>query len=218
MSHSFLLFLEILNSSQTNVESLRFCERFVQLLIDLESQLSTRRYFHSLLQDHLIILYAKQSQVYKQGQDAILKKKFHDPSVLFTHLMDMLDLYTHFEMDETTGTALSKTEKVSLHYEKMKKCQKFCFIHFKQELIDFSLSNVGSIDSPKSLFHHFSMASMETLEKICREYGIRTLQLGSMDKCTKEWLVHSLVYTFQLRKDVLDTILKHPLFPTEVIF
>ena len=33
-----------------------YCDRFVELLIDLESQLPTRRYFNTLVDDHHVVV------------------------------------------------------------------------------------------------------------------------------------------------------------------
>lgn len=49
------LIVKIICSGDLSADHLNFCERFLELLIDLETSLPTRRFFHVVLDDvHLI--------------------------------------------------------------------------------------------------------------------------------------------------------------------
>ena len=44
---------------------IKYCERFLRLLINLESQLPTRRYVHQIIKDHLILSFTSRSLFYQ---------------------------------------------------------------------------------------------------------------------------------------------------------
>ena len=45
--------------SEPSVHLVRYCDRFLELLIDLEAQLPTRRFFNTLLDDHHVVLFCR---------------------------------------------------------------------------------------------------------------------------------------------------------------
>jgi len=63
LSNMLKNFVELLESiSETDPISLdvvRYCDRFIELLTDLEAQLPTRRYFNTLFDDHNILLFCQ---------------------------------------------------------------------------------------------------------------------------------------------------------------
>ena len=204
-----------------------FCNRFMELLIELESQLPTRRFFNTLFHDHLVILYIQQSGLFKRGQAALEKAKntvsaenlshLSDSGILFVQLLEVLQLYSSFGIDDRTGLSLSKQENVRIHYDRMQKLQRFCFIHFRDEAADFALSNVGNVDTPDVLQRVLGELGLEALMKMAVELGIRTTTLDEdAAPVDKALLIDSLIYHLQRQSSKsMDSMAKEPLFPTE---
>lgn len=76
--------------------ALRFCERFLELLIDLLSQLPTRKFLHALLVERHVVVKAKRSLLYQSNAGS-----------LFRQLLDQFEFYIAFPVDNHTGEALS---------------------------------------------------------------------------------------------------------------
>lgn len=70
----------------------RFCERFVEFLVDLLSQLPTRRFLRTLLEDKAIVVRCKMSPLFQQEQGN-----------LFAQLVDLFEYYMNFNVDDHTG-------------------------------------------------------------------------------------------------------------------
>ena len=85
------------------------CERGVELLIDLLSQLPTRRFVHAVLEDKALLVKARRSVLYRaEGWGE-----------RFRQLLDLLAFYLDFPIDDHTGEALKEDEVTSQHYEKV---------------------------------------------------------------------------------------------------
>ena len=50
-----------------------------------------------------------------------------------------------------TGSALTDHEMTDLHYDRITSLQRATFKNFKDDLLDFSLSNIASVDTRESL-------------------------------------------------------------------
>lgn len=85
------------------------CECFVELLIDLLSQLPTRRFVHALLEDRAVLVKCKLSRLHQ-----------HDAGQLFRHLLDLLSFYLSFPIDDHTGDALGEEDVTDTHYQKVR--------------------------------------------------------------------------------------------------
>lgn len=70
----------------------RYCERFLELAIDLLSQLPTRRFVHALMEDRAVLVRCKRAGLYAQSDGE-----------LFVQLTDLLQFYLAFDIDDHTG-------------------------------------------------------------------------------------------------------------------
>ncbi|KPP67951.1 Intron-binding protein aquarius-like [Scleropages formosus] len=154
----FLVVLSsILPSGDVSMEKVHYCERFLELMIDLEALLPTRRWFNTVLDDSHFVVYCHLSGL------PLREKEGH----LFCQLLDMLKFYTGFEINDQTGNALTENEMTTLHYDRITSLQRAAFAHFP-ELQDFALSNVAAVDTRESLIKHFGLLSPNTLHKVSR--------------------------------------------------
>ncbi len=85
-----------------------YCERFVEWLIDVLSQLPTRRLVHALLRDKAVLVKAKLSSLYT-----------HPSGRLFVQLVDLLQFYDYFPINDHTGEALGEEDVTAEHYDKL---------------------------------------------------------------------------------------------------
>lgn len=72
--------------------ALQYCERFVELLIDMMSQLPTRRFVRALLEDRAVLVKCRLCPLYR-----------HESGVLFAQLLDLFKFYMNFNIDDHTG-------------------------------------------------------------------------------------------------------------------
>jgi Intron-binding protein aquarius N-terminus len=82
--------------------ALRFCERTLELLIDLLSQLPTRRFLHALLAEKNVLVKAKRSALFTAPAGD-----------LFVQLLDQFEFYMGFPIDDHTGEPLAVRRSIS---------------------------------------------------------------------------------------------------------
>lgn len=122
---------------------LLYCEKFMELMVDLHALLPTRRYISVLVDDLHLIVKCQLSPLLEHGDGH-----------LFSQLLDRLKFYAQFEINNETGDPMSEIEVMTLHYHKMTKLQENMFVNFP-EMRAFALSNVNSIDTRKALVNNF---------------------------------------------------------------
>ncbi|KAL5192900.1 RNA helicase aquarius [Glycine soja] len=128
-----------------------YCERFMEFLIDLLSQLPTRRYLRPLVADVAVVAKCHLSALYR-----------HEKGKLFAQLVDLLQFYEGFEINDHTGTQLTDHEVLESHYSRM---QSFQLLAFKkmEKLRELALTNIGSIHKRANLSKKLSVLSPEEL-------------------------------------------------------
>ncbi|KAM4663551.1 RNA helicase aquarius [Discoglossus pictus] len=141
-------FLSVLISIETSglisMDRVHYCERFIELMIDLEALLPTRRWFNTVLDDCHLVVHCYLSNLNKREQEGHL----------FSQLLDMLKFYSGFEINDQTGNALTENEMTTIHYDRITSLQRAAFAHFP-ELYNFALSNVAAVDTRESLVKNF---------------------------------------------------------------
>jgi len=101
-------------------DRVRYCERFIELLIDLESQLLTRRFFNIVLDDAHVLVRSRLSALsHRQDDDG----NDGGSGKLFRQLVDVLSLYATFEINEETGEARTDSEMTAIHYDEITSLQ-----------------------------------------------------------------------------------------------
>ena len=135
---------------------MHYLERFLELLIDLEALLPTRRFFNTLLEDTNLLIHCFTSPLHTSQTLPV-------DSRLFNQLLQTLKFYASFEIDDQTGEAKSEAEMLELHYEKLKALQKGVFKYFRDDLQSFALTNIGTIDKRETLVKHLERLSVERL-------------------------------------------------------
>ncbi|ELT95764.1 hypothetical protein CAPTEDRAFT_198998 [Capitella teleta] len=202
----FLKILATFNEEgEIDAYRLQYCERFLELLIDLEAQLPTRRFFNLLLDDSHLMVKAQLSALAKRSEGR-----------LFLQLLEMLNFYTGFEINDQTGEALTDHEMTELHYDSITSLQKAAFRDFP-DLRKFALSNVANIDTRKALQKHFGGLSKAQLNEIAVSLHL----VKPFDESNKEedvdakYLEELLISKNERRISQLEALNQRPLYPTE---
>lgn len=197
----------ISHSGQVSMDSVRYCERFIELVIDLEALLPTRRWFNTVLDDcHLVV----------HGYLASLAKREKEGH-LFCQLLDMLKFYAGFEINDQTGNALTENEMTTIHYDRITSLQRAAFAHFP-ELYNFSLCNVAAVDTREALIKCFGPLSPNTLHQVASYLCLLpALPEGEDTSHEKEFLLELLVSRHERRISQIQQLNQMPLYPTEKI-
>jgi len=95
---------------------LLFCERFLEFLTDLLSQLPTRRFLRPLVEDLGVVVRCQLSRVVH-----------HPRGRLFGQLLDLLRFYVDFQMDDQAGQQLGDEEVLHRHCLRVSALQLFLF-------------------------------------------------------------------------------------------
>lgn len=197
---------EIPEEGPISADTVRYCERFLELVIDLEALLPTRRFFNTVLDDcHLVVRCALAPLVRRpEGQ-------------LFLQLLDTLKFYSRFEINDETGDALTDHDMTQIHYKKIIALQRAAFDKFP-ELRLFALTNVAAVDTRENLMSHFKTLDEKSLKQIGRSLH---LVPGDEDSGKFKWhrtdvefLQELLISRHERRVSQLDALNDMPLYPT----
>ena len=191
---------------------LLFVETLLDLALKIIIQIPSRRFFNLILKDSLFFLRAKESVLVQR-----LEKQKKDKHIRLLQLLDLVEFYSYFEIDESTGLGFSKQEVIHMHYDKIKQLQKFCFQNLKDQAVDFALSNVGAVDNPDSLNRILSAVPISALVDMSHQLGVRTTDLDGHD-VEKGFLIQSLIYFLKKREmERLEWMRNDVLYPDERI-
>ncbi|EEP77784.1 conserved hypothetical protein [Uncinocarpus reesii 1704] len=205
--YSMLLdFLQRLKSlEEGNDDSMRYCERFMELLVDLESQLPTRRYVNTLLKDLHILPILHNSAVLKTGTGLLLRDFYN----LLRHFIE-------FSIDDQSGQQLSPQESYDIHCQRLARLQRVAIKQFKSKLTLLALANYGSIEKRSELEAHLSDLDDAQLESLCSALGFRTKypeQTGI--QADRKLLLEIIVSAFERRASFQKVASDLSVLPTE---
>jgi len=189
-------FLVLIVKEEFDRDLLDYCQRFVDWMIDLDSSLFCRRFFNTYLLDSSVVVRCKNSNLYNDDD-------------VFTQLVNTLEVYCAFEIDDISGSPLSKNEMLKRHYTRMKQFQKCIYENF-EKLKPLSLSSIAKINTKESLTKCLFSIEIEELKALSGLLNLRVLQTDS-----KKVIIEMIVSYYVQRKSQLDEINNLPLYPTE---
>jgi intron-binding protein aquarius len=207
----FTLLLDFLNriydtaGGDAGKDNLLYSERFLELLIDLQSQLPTRRYVNSLLQDlHLL------SAIH-------LSPMYHDEeNGLFRDMHNLLEHYTCFPIDDQTGQQLPLMEYHEAHHATLAKLQRVALKNFDEKLKILALSNYGSLSQREDLEGLLGVLEDDELIKLCHLLGFRTeYPTSSHVVRDRSFFLEVLISTHEARPTFQESVRELTIIPTE---
>ncbi|KAJ1964495.1 hypothetical protein GGI12_001391 [Dipsacomyces acuminosporus] len=213
-------FLAILfQSRQGDMASLAYVSKFIELLVDLESQLPTRRYVNLLLIDHQVIDLCQVSQWYQN--DKLEDRK----SQRFRELVAQLRRCIYFQVSDVTGQALTEAEAKDVHYNKLIGLQMTAFKEFPNELESLAVSSVARLGKPTVLIGYLESLEDELLLKLASVIGVRTRsvlpQSVSADivdgngNYSRRFILDAIAERYMRRPTVADQVRRISPYPSE---
>lgn len=206
------LFFNVLNSipkeGDADIDTIMFCERFVELMIDLESLLPTRRFFNVVIDNHHVVVRCQLSNLAK-----------HPKGKLFNQLVDMLKFYTGFEINDHTGESLTDYDMTEAHYEKITSLQRAVFKNYKTDGASFAMANVASVDTRESLQKYLKKLSTKKLHNIAAHLNLisNLKEVPDGEKYDKSFIIELLISRHESRPSQIEILNKTPLYPTEEV-
>ena len=183
-------------------QSIQYCERFVEFIIDLLSQLPTRRFVRTVLDDRQLLVKARMVALHS-----------HPAGRLYGQLVDLFRFYHGFEISDHTGSSLTDEDVATSHYDRLLQLQRLCFKHV-EKLRELALSHCGAIEKRAVLTQHLSALDAEEL----RHLATRQLRLVDPEDpwaSDPEFLLEVVVSAFEKRRSQRQAINEMPLYPNE---
>ena len=198
-------FLHIIYDEKRKPDHVRYCERFVEFICDLLSQLPTRRYVNTLVQDLHLLSALRLSPMFSDEDNALLRDQY-----------SLLSHYVHFTIDDQTGVQYTRTEAYDHHCAKLAKLQRTSLRHFKDKLTVLALSNYGSIDKRSELESLLAPLTDEELVQLATLLELRTGYPESVGIAVdRVFLMEVLLSAFEKRKTFQENALDMSVVPTE---
>ncbi|KAK2863709.1 hypothetical protein FQN49_004072 [Arthroderma sp. PD_2] len=207
--YSMLLdFLQRINPPQgerNSEDNTRFCERFLELLVDLESQLPTRRYVNALLKDLNILPVLRKSKLYND-----------EKNTLFRDFYILLRRFINFSIDDQSGQHQSAQDVYDSHCQELARLQRTAIKHFKEELTLLALANYGSLEQRPELVEHLRSVDDSQLKQLCHLLGFRTSYPEHTNITPdRELLLEILLLHFERRPTFQEATSEVSVLPTE---
>ena len=186
--------------------AIRFCERFLELMIDLESIMQTRRFFNALMDDTHVVIISQMSN---------LAKRPVNDSKLFGQLLEMLRFYANFEIDDISGEALTEQEMTKKHYDDIHRMQTQVYKNFP-DLRDVYITNVSAIDTRNALLKHFQTLDDKNLVKLAALLGLGDEEV-LVKNCERNLILELIVTKHERKSSQIQALNQMPLYPSESI-
>lgn len=188
-----------------HLDEVRYCERFVEFLTDLESQLPTRRYVNTLVGDLNLLALIRISRSFNDEDNGLLRDLF----VLLRH-------YVKFSIDDNSGAQSSQAQAYEGHCKELAQLQRTALKHFKSKLTILALSNYASIDQRQELESHLTQLSDSELVELCTLLGFRTVYHAAAEVVVnRELFLEVLISAHERRKSFQESIRDFSILPTE---
>lgn len=196
-------------SPRVNYDVALYCQRFLEFVIDVESQLPLRRFFHAILEHtHLIV----------RCQLSDLARHKSPEGHLFNQMVELLLLYTKYEIDTMTGDALSDVEMMRKHEEKVLAFQKLLWTqcpHLKR----YAIKPIKAVDNPSALYQIItSFDSKEELFDMLKSIGLVDEEnMDEEDRDNAPLMASILMNHYKRHESHMKKINSIPLFPNESV-
>ena len=213
-----LLFLDTLPVAHESENSMTFCAYYLEFIVDLLSQLPTRRFVRAILGDANIFVKANvainEMMSDKEGDFANIN--------LLKQLLEMAKDFYDFEVDDHTGDALSEEEMEARRSKVTYAFQRLLFKQWPDELKELALSSSRMIETRSSLTKQLKNLESDQLRTLCCDQ----LKLASSDDSNDidfmqrdqdQFLIDVIAFHFEKRQSRREMVNKLPLYPTEDI-
>lgn len=198
-------FIRRVNEPAAVAGNIAYCEKFLEFLTDLISQLPTRRYTNTLMKDLNLLPILRLSGIFEEERGSLIK----DQSKLFQH-------FVQFTVDDHIGQPLKANTSYESHCQAVANLQKVTMKQFEGKLKVLALSNYASIAQRSELESHLSVLSDEELESLCSLLHLRTQHPGQAGVSSgKRLYLEMLLAAFEPPLDIQSLVSRFSPLPTE---
>lgn len=194
---------------ELNQDYTLYCQRFIEFMIDIESQLPLRRFFHALLDYKFFI---------EKCQLSDLARHRSASGHLFDQLVELLMLYHRYEIDLMSGDPIDNLGLLKMNEEKILSMQRILWSRYPH-LRKFSTKSVNSINDSNTLYQIItSFQSKDELYEFMKDVNI--IDDESLDQDDREnipLLASILINRFRKYEPQIQKIKMIPLFPNESV-
>ena len=199
-------FLRRVNDPGNLAESTPYAERFVEFLIDLVSQLPTRRYVNTLIKDLNLLPILYLSRMFEEERNVLIR----DQAVLLQHFVD-------FAVDDQGVQSSNPKNSYESHCNALSNLQRVAMKQFEEKLKVLALSNYASIADRSGLKPHLETLSESELERLCSLLHLRTQYPRQANVPSGPRLhIETLLAAFKRPLDFQSMVSKFSPLPTEV--
>jgi intron-binding protein aquarius len=191
-------------SADEKQADLLFCERLLELLCDVQSQLPTRRYVNALLKDLNLLPALVLSPMYRTEE-----------SILNSYRL--LQHYTDFPVDDHSGHQLSRQEFEESQNVAVSRLQKTALKLQPEKLKILMLANFSSLMQRDEVKGHLEEITDSELLELCRETGLRTTEYPAKSLLIQDrtFLLECLYALIEKKVIYTDRMRDLPILPTE---
>ncbi|KAL8674133.1 MAG: hypothetical protein Q9168_001470 [Polycauliona sp. 1 TL-2023] len=182
-----------------------YCERFLEFLTDLESQLPTRRYVTTLIKDLNLLAVVRMSPMFSGEENGL----FRDLFLLFRQ-------FVNFPVDDNTGIQHTQVQAYEEHCSRLARLQRLSLKNFKEKLTILALSNYAAIESRAELHTHFEPLKDKELADLCGLLGFRTRYPPSTNvEISRDLLLEILLSFHERQRTFRESMRDLSILPTE---
>jgi len=182
-----------------------YCERFIELMTDLLSQLPTRRHVNFILQDLHLATAVKLSPLYSDPGSGLLRD-----------LHSLLYQFMTFSIDDHTAVSLNHEDWHQVHCVALARLQRVSFKHFKDKLTILALSNYGAIGQREELATHLGLLEDDELKQLCEHLDLRTAYPEGVSMPLKrEFYMEVLLSVHEKKKNYQEEAAELAILPNE---
>nr|CAG4716357.1 unnamed protein product [Naegleria fowleri] len=186
----------------TKEANMIYCERFLEFLIDLLSQLPTRRFSRFYLSDAHVL---ERLRLFIRSGTSSKK---------FSQLVEGFDFYLNFDINDDTGVALSPIEAIGVHSENVQNLQKTALRFFPDQLRDLYLQDFATIQQRNFLEKTLKTLRKEDLLEFAKKLNfVGPFETG--DNISMELLIEIIVANHEKKLSQIERINNTPIYPTE---
>ena len=182
-----------------------YCERFLEFLTDLESQLPTRRYVTTLVKDLNLLALIRLSPTFNGEENG-----------LFRDLFVLLRQFVNFPVDDNTGIQHTQVQSYEEHCARLARLQRASLKNFKEKLTILALSNYAAIEKRTELEAHLGSLSDKELADLSGLLGFRTKYPPSAKvEASRDLLMEILLSSHERRRTFRESMRDLSILPTE---
>jgi intron-binding protein aquarius len=191
-------------SANQKQDDLLFCERLLELLCDIQSQLPTRRYVNTLLKDMNLLPALLLSPMYRTEQS-------------IRDLYKLLQHYTDFPVDDHSGHQLSRQEFEESQNAAVSRLQKTALKLQPEKLKILMLANFSSLMQRDEVGGHLEDLTDAEMLELCKETGLRTTEYPSKSLVIQDrtFLLECLLAVIEKKVIYTDRMRELPILPTD---